>query len=85
MKPSCSRSFSVHDDNGHLVPEGLSTKLYDLDEKHVRAGGRKNKNGKKSQGYLGYRATVMTNKNTLSFVFKRPFRRKKMGSEWVNE
>lgn len=50
MKPSCSRSFSVHDDNGHLVPEGLSTKLYDLDEKHVGAGGRKTKTGKKKSG-----------------------------------
>lgn len=72
MKPSCSRSFSVHDDNGHLVPEGLSTKLYDLDEKSDRGGENKNekkkKTTKKSQGYLGYRATVMTNKNTLSFV-----------------
>lgn len=47
MKPSCSRSFRVHDDNGHLVPEGLSTKLYDLDEKRVSAGGGKQKRGKK--------------------------------------
>lgn len=61
MQPSCSRSFRVHDDNGHLVPEGLSTKLYDLDEKRVSAGGGKQKR-EKSQGNLGYRATVLTNK-----------------------
>lgn len=47
MKPSCSRSFRVHDDNGHLVPEGLSTKLYDLDEKRVSAGGGETKTEKK--------------------------------------
>lgn len=71
MKPSCSRSFRVHDDNGHLVPEGLSTKLYDLDDKKV--WGEENKNEKKkSQGYLGYRATVMTNKNTFEFCFQAP-------------
>lgn len=71
MKPSCSRSFRVHDDNGHLVPEGLSTKLYDLDEKRVSTGGGKHKWKKKKKSYQGYRATVMTNKTTLSFVFKR--------------
>ncbi len=62
--------------------------------KNVSAQGGGKQKRKKSQGYSGYRATVMTNKNTLSFVLKRrhplflfcPFRRKKRAaSGWMSE
>lgn len=76
MKPSCSRSFSVHDDNGHLVPEGLSTKLYDLDEKHVRAGGRKTKTKKKS-GLPRLQGHGDDKQKHFEFCFQAPFQAQK--------
>jgi len=60
--------------------------------KNMSAQGGGKQKRKKSQGYSGYRATVMTNKNTLSFVLKRRYPSfyfalsgAKTGSEWVNE
>ncbi len=60
--------------------------------KNVSAQGGGKQKRKKSQDYSGYRATVMTNKNTLSFVLKRrhpslyfALSGAKTGSEWVNE
>lgn len=46
-------------------------------------GGGKQKREKKSQGYLGYRATVMTNKNNFEFCFQAPFQAQKKKKKLV--
>lgn len=72
MKPSCSRSFRVHMTTMVTRPEGLSKKLYDLDEKRVSEAVQGEGKRRKKTGLPRLRGHGDDKQKHFGFCFQAP-------------